>query len=213
MHRALSAALAAAASTLLIVLTGCGGGTDARTVPPERTAPNGDVFNEADVAFATAMIPHHAQALSMVDLARGRELSPEVRRLTVDILEAQAPEIETMVDWLTAWGEPVPATMRDHAHAGHGDGGGTTGGEEPAEAPAMPGMMSAQDLTELQHASDAEFERLWLEMMVEHHRGAIAMAEDQRENGIFAPATDLAASVVTSQRAEITVMESLLDRA
>ena len=73
--------------------------------------------NDADVAFASDMIQHHAQALAMVDLTVGRDLDPEVEALAEAIRAAQGPEIETMTDWLTEWDEPIPATVRDHVNA------------------------------------------------------------------------------------------------
>ena len=103
--------------SLLFTLAGCGDDGETEAAQAEQTASNGEVFNDADVDFATAMIPHHAQALVMVDLTLGRELSPEVQQLTEDIQAAQGPEIELMVDWLTQWDQPVPETMRDHTNA------------------------------------------------------------------------------------------------
>ena len=205
--RPLAAALATAALTL--ALTACAGDDaghagHAGHATAEQTAPNGDVFNDADVDFATAMIPHHAQALSMVDLTRGRRLSPEVQRLTEQIQAAQAPEIEQMVDWLDGWGEPVPETMRDHANADSGSHGMS---DMHAD---MPGMMSADEMADLEAASDAEFEHMWLEMMIRHHEGAIEMAEAEQADGVYAPAVDLAGSISTSQQAEIDTMEQLL---
>ena len=200
-------AAAAAAATLLFGLTACGdGGTsDAQA---EQTAPNGDVFNEADVEFATAMIPHHAQALVMVDLTRGRELSREVQKLTEEILAAQGPEIEQMVDWLTEWGKPIPETVRDHANAeGHGMSGHDTGDDDSTD---MPGMMTEEEMSELKAAQGPEFETMWLQMMIEHHKGAIEMAKDEQADGVFQPAKDLAESIETSQQAEIDHMNELL---
>lgn len=152
--------------------------------------------NDADVAFATEMIPHHAQALSMVDLTLERPLDPAVAQLAEAIREAQTPEIEAMTNWLEQWGEEVPATMRDHAHAGHGD---------------APGMMSDDDMAALADASDADFQRLWLEMMIEHHRGAIEMAETEQSDGDYGPAVDLAGEIIEAQTAEIERMEQLLE--
>ncbi len=164
--------------------------------------------NEADVQFATEMVQHHAQALSMVDLTLGRDLDPEVAALAEEIRAAQAPEIETMTDWLVGWDEEVPATSRDHAHAGHG---GEEGAEiEDAEMAGMPGMVSADQLAALEDASAAEFEQRWLELMVAHHEGAISMAEAEQEQGRYAPAVGLAGEVVTSQTAEIETMQELL---
>jgi uncharacterized protein (DUF305 family) len=199
-------AAALATGALLLPLAACGDDSSGEA-QAQQTAANGEVFNGADVDFATAMIPHHSQALTMVDLTHGRELSPEVEQLTEQIRAAQAPEIEQMVDWLTAWDKPVPATMRDHAHA-HADGsdmGSDMGGEE------MPGMMSEEDMNRLESASPKEFEDMWLEMMVEHHKGAIEMAEQEQADGVYRPATKLAGSIIAAQRAEIDHMQELLD--
>lgn len=192
-------ALAAVLATLL-ALTACG--DDEELTHQTHTASNGDEFNDADVAFATDMIPHHAQALSMVDLTLNRELDPEVQQLAEAIRAAQAPEIEQMTDWLTAWDEPIPETMRDHANA-HGEGGMETDSD-------MPGMMSEEEMSALENADDAEFQDLFLEMMIEHHEGAIDMAETEQDEGAFEPAIELARSIEASQEEEIAVMEDLL---
>jgi uncharacterized protein (DUF305 family) len=183
----------------LFALAGCG--DDEAPADETRTASNGDEFNDADVAFATEMIQHHAQALSMVDLTLDRPLDPEVAALAEDVRAAQAPEIEEMTDWLTAWGEPVPETVRDHANA-HGDGEMDMGD--------MPGMMSAEDMAALEAASDAEFQDLFLEMMIEHHEGAVDMAKDEQSDGHYAPAIDLAERIESSQTDEIELMQGLI---
>lgn len=194
-------ALGALAATLALTLTATGCSNDAADSPPKVSTTE---HNAADVAFASDMIQHHAQALAMVDLAAQRPLRPEVQELTEAIRDAQGPEIETMSDWLTDWDEDVPETIRDHANAGHdmGDMEGTDGD--------MPGMMTADDLSELEAASDADFEAMWLEMMVEHHEGAVEMAEVEQSEGQFAGARDLADDIVDSQTAEIATMEDLL---
>ncbi|HEY0951008.1 DUF305 domain-containing protein [Nocardioides sp.] len=197
-----------AAALLTLGLSACGGSSDdgSDDNQAEHTAPNGDVFNDADVAFATQMIPHHAQALAMVDLTSGRDLSPEVEKLTEDIRAAQGPEIEQMVDWLTAWDEPVPETMRDHANAeDHG-----MSGHDMDDSSDMPGMMSDEDMSRLESARGADFQTMWLEMMIEHHEGAIEMAKQELADGTFGPAQELATSIETSQQAEIDHMKNLL---
>jgi uncharacterized protein (DUF305 family) len=198
---------ALAAGTLLLTLAGCG--DDSNPDPQAgQTAPNGDVFNDADVDFATAMIPHHAQALSMVELTLGRDLSPEMQQLTEDIQAAQGPEIEQMTDWLTEWDRPMPETMRDdHTEDPDGMSGHDMDGEMDSD---MPGMMADEGLTELEEATGQEFEDMWLEMMIEHHEGAIEMANDEKAEGVFQPAIDLAESIETSQQAEIDHMRDLL---
>ncbi|MGH3360694.1 MAG: DUF305 domain-containing protein [Nocardioidaceae bacterium] len=188
-----------AAAAALIVVAGCGSDEpDLAT----RTAANGDEFNNADVAFATHMIPHHAQALELVDLTMEHDLDPKVQQLSDDIRAAQTPEVETMAGWLIDWDEPIPETVRDHAH---GDDTHTGSDSE------MPGAMSADEMEELERARGDEFQTMWLELMIEHHEGAIEMAETEQTDGTFEPAVDLAASIEQSQQAEITRMEKLLD--
>ena len=159
--------------------------------------------NDADVAFASDMIQHHAQALSMVDLTLDRQLDPKVQALAEDIRAAQAPEIEAMADWLTKWGEEVPETMRDHVNSGHDIEGMDGGGE-------MPGMMTSEDMDALENASDSEFQNMWLEMMVRHHEGAVEMAQTEQEDGGFKDAVDLAGQIVDGQTQEIDIMNGLL---
>ncbi|MGN6575348.1 MAG: DUF305 domain-containing protein, partial [Nocardioides sp.] len=83
----LAAVLTTAALTF--TLAACGDDGESEQAMAEQTATNGDVFNSADVEFATEMIPHHAQALVMVDMTRGRDLSPELQELTENIRAAQ----------------------------------------------------------------------------------------------------------------------------
>jgi uncharacterized protein (DUF305 family) len=193
-------------AVLAALVNGCGEGADDAAPGARRTASNGDVFNDADVEFATAMIPHHAQALEMVTLTVERDLDPEVQALAEGIQAAQVPEVEQLSDWLTAWDEAVPATSLDHANA-HGDEHDQQGLEGTED---MPGMMSADDMRALENSSAADFQDLWLEMMVEHHRGAVEMARTQQADGEFADAVALAESIESSQTAEIEQMESLL---
>ena len=109
-----AALLAAVTLSLTGTLAACGGDDPSST--SSTSVPASKPFNDADLAFATHMIPHHAQALSMVDLTRGRPPAP-VRRLAQRILDAQGPEIQTMTGWLQDWHRPVPETMRDHVNA------------------------------------------------------------------------------------------------
>jgi uncharacterized protein (DUF305 family) len=190
---------------MCLVVAGCGS-DDASEPAAVRTAANGDLFNDADVEFASAMVPHHAQALEMVGLTVGRDLSPEVQELAATIREAQAPEVEQMTDWLTAWDEPVPETSLNHANA-HSDGHDLAG---MADAEDMPGMMTADEIDELEAAADTEFEPLFLEMMIEHHEGAVEMAQTERNDGEHADAVALATSIEASQTEGIETMERLL---
>ncbi|MER6971257.1 DUF305 domain-containing protein [Nocardioides sp. NPDC000445] len=201
---------AAAGLAVLLTLSACGGNDEAEA--PQKLSET--EHNKADVTFATDMIQHHAQALSMVDLTMDRNLEPEVQELADSIRAAQSPEIETMSGWLQEWGEEVPSTMRDHVnggHDGHGDGEDSSMSDSmEGMDDDMPGMMSAQDMDALEKASDAEFSDMWLTMMIEHHEGAIEMSETQQDEGRFKPAVDLAGTIIESQTAEIDTMEKLL---
>ena len=191
------AALLAAIS----VLAACGNDGDI-SGHKQHTASNGDEVEDADVKFASEMIQHHAQALAMVDLTMGRQLDPEVSQLAEQIREAQVPEIEQMTEWLTDWDRPIPETMRGH---GNGDGDG-----EMEMHSDMPGMMSADEMAQLEAAQGAEFQQMWLEMMIQHHEGAIEMAQTEQSEGKFGPAVELAENIELAQQDEISTMESLL---
>ncbi|NYI44748.1 uncharacterized protein (DUF305 family) [Nocardioides aromaticivorans] len=206
-------AAAITATALALALTACGSddgghdghGSDASAV---QTARNGDEFNQADVDFATAMIPHHAQAVQMANLAADRPLPDELRTLVDGVHTTQVAEVETMVTWLTDWGEEIPETSMDHVNGGHGDDMDDMSDMDHGDE--MPGMMSAEEMTELAQASDADFPELWMRMMVEHHEGAIEMAETEQDDGHFPDAVDLAGAIIEAQRAEIATMQDLL---
>lgn len=204
-HRSTRARRSVAVALLISLapaLAACGGDEPTAAPAAERTAANGDTFNAADVAFAADMIPHHADALVMVDMTQGRDLSPELAQLAEEIRDAQAPEIEQMADWLTAWGEEVPETSRDHVNSHDmADMGDDTDDQM---------TMDPDDMAMLEAAEGTAFETIWLEMMIEHHEGAIEMAESEQADGLFPDALGLAESIETSQTAEIDLMEGLL---
>ena len=109
---------------------------------------------------------------------------------------AQAPEIETLSGWLEAWGaEATSSTGMDHGSTDHGDTGG---------------MMSDEDMQALADTSGAEFDRVFLTMMVEHHRGATAMAEAEVADGQNPDAIAMAEGIRDTQSAEIAEMQQLL---
>ncbi|TDC75894.1 DUF305 domain-containing protein [Streptomyces hainanensis] len=169
-------------------------GPSAETDPADRSDAE---WNDADVAFARGMIPHHRQAVEMAGLAATRAESPEVSALAEQIEAAQAPEIATLTEWLTAWGEDVPAEdeTEDGGHSEHD----------------MPGMMASEDLAILEQSEGPEFDAAFLRMMIEHHEGAVAMAETERADGAHRPALDLAAEIIATQSDEITRMNDLID--
>jgi len=148
--------------------------------------------NQADITFAQEMIPHHEQAIEMAKLAPSRAEDEEVRKLAQQIEGAQDPEIKTMTGWLKEWGAE-PGGMD------HGDMGGE-----------MPGMMTDQDMAELEKSNGAAFDRRFMEMMIKHHEGAIEMAKTELMDGENADAKKLAQDIIDAQQAEIATMNELL---
>ena len=194
-HRAYAALLL----TAVLAVTACSNdsGTGAASESPNPEASTA-AFNDADVAFAQGMIPHHQQAIEMAQLASDRARSAEVEQLAADIEAAQAPELEQLTTWLEQWGEEVPSEGMDHDSMGHGN------------SSAVDGMMTEEDMAALEEASGAEFDEMFLEMMVEHHTGAVQMAETEVAEGESADAKALAEEIVSTQNAEIEQMQQLL---
>lgn len=198
------AAIAALAMTSGIGLAGCsltiGGDHSSGSMMGDDESmmdPAGDA-NAADVMFVQMMIPHHEQAVEMSRLAPGRASDPRVLDLATRIEAAQDPEIEQMRGMLERWDVPE---MMDHS--GHG-------GMEGMESMGMAGMVSEEDLDTLAASSGAEFDQRFLEHMIEHHRGAIDMAEDAIRDGADPELRTLLDAIVTAQEAEIAEMEAIL---
>ena len=148
--------------------------------------------NAADTMFVMMMIPHHEQAIEMADLLLAKDgVEPRARELAEQIKAAQAPEIELMEGWLEDWG--VPGHDSDMGDMDHGGG-----------------MMSEDDMNALQSANGLVATRLFLEGMIEHHDGAIEMAESVIESGQNPDVRDLAERIIVDQTAEIGNMWEIL---
>lgn len=190
-------ALPAAAAVLAIALTGCSADPAATSTPGSGSAPStaasGAVFADADVVFLQMMSPHHAQAVEMADLVRGRTQNRAVIDLAARISAEQGPEMTRMTDLLASFGTPTPSADSS-----------TTGGM------AMSGMMTPQDVASLAAASGAQFDRQWLTMMVAHHTGALEMANTELATGTNPDTRQLAAGIIAAQQAEIDTMNGLL---
>lgn len=154
-------------------------------------------FNDGDVAFAQSMIPHHEQAIEMADMALDPAVkaSPAVTALAKRIKAAQDPEIAQMKQWLADWSKPAQMDM--------------SGGHDMA---SMNGMMSSTDMSSLSKATGPAFDRMWLDMMVRHHQGAIAMATTVKSVGQNPDAAKLADAIITGQQREIDEMKVLLGK-
>lgn len=177
--------LAAVATVLLVA---CSGGNDDSSTEQESVA-----FNDADVEFVQGMIPHHEQAITMADMVDPSTVSADLAALASEIRGAQAPEIDTMRSLLAEWNiEEDPHAMHKMDHS------------------SMKGMMSDDDLAALDESTGTSFERMWLEMMIEHHEGAVTMSETVIADGKHPRVRELAESIIVAQRDEISRMRALL---
>lgn len=169
--------------------------------------------SQADISFAKQMMPHHKQALTMSDMVPNHETSPELADLASTIKQAQQPEIDKLNGWLDEWGANDSA---GDDHGEHGDSQGDADSDQHGENQhggehQMAGMMTDADMAKLKRANGPKFERMWLEMMIEHHRGAVDMARTELDEGKHPGAREMARGIVDSQRAEINKMRSMLD--
>lgn len=181
-----SLVLAVAASSALL-LGGCASHAAQASQEVIAAAENGR-FDVDALMFAQGMIPHHQQAVELADLALANSTNPEVLAIAQEIKAAQEPEIAQMRAWLSEVG-----LSEGESHAGH-----------------MSGMLSDEQMAALAAATGSEFDRLFLEGMIEHHRGAIEMAQEVVESAV-AEVSTLAAAVIAAQTAEIAEMELLLE--
>lgn len=162
------------------------------------------IFTEADVRFMTGMIGHHAQAILMSELAPDRAADPLIRTLAARIINAQKDEIATMEQWLRDRDRPVPEIHLSGVHMMvHG----------PEYAAHMPGMLTEEQLSQLEAARGSEFDRLFLEFMIQHHRGAVTMVQElfssdgaAQDEIVFRLASDIQVDQLT----EIARMERML---
>lgn len=166
-----------------------GSGTESSPVQPASPEPTyAQEFDANDIMFAQMMIVHHEQAVEMSARALEASSNSEILALAQQILDAQQPEIETMNAWLTAAGATA-----SHMHD-----------------MTMPGLADAATMDELNTATDAAFDSLFLMTMIQHHEGAITMANDVLSTTANDDVRALATAVVAAQTAEIDAMYLLL---
>ncbi|MEV0307546.1 DUF305 domain-containing protein [Nonomuraea fuscirosea] len=199
-------------ASLVVVLTGCTSSTapqapradstapviapgrpgeQARTLSPGEaaTAVPSETPNAADVKYVQDMIVHHRQAMDMALLAPNRAESAKLKSLADRIKAAQGPEIQFMTSWLREQEQKVP----DH-HAAH---------------EGMPGMATPEQMEALKAATGKAFDQLFLQLMINHHLGAIKMSEQVLGGGIHIRIEELASDVSVTQAAEIRRMQEL----
>jgi len=154
-------------------------------------------YTGADIKFMQGMIGHHAQALEMVELLKKNSTSDDMKKLALRIELSQDDEIRMMQGWLSVRGQRVPSRTELHQHG----------------AALMPGMLTPDEMLQLESARGAEFDRLFLEGMIRHHGGALQMVRELLDTPGAAQASDVfgfVADVEADQRAEIDRMSALL---
>jgi uncharacterized protein (DUF305 family) len=162
-------------------------------------------FTDADVHFVSGMIGHHAQALVMAGLAPTHGAGPSVETLCARIINAQNDEIARMQQWLRDRGQPVPEVRIT---------GMTLMVHGPEHLMHMPGMLTPEQMRELDEARGPDFDRLFLTYMIQHHRGAVTMVHDlfgtdgaAQGDVLFKLASDIQVDQIT----EIARMERMLE--
>jgi uncharacterized protein (DUF305 family) len=162
-------------------------------------------FSQADVDFMQGMIPHHAQAVLMAGWAASHGARPDVKILCERIVVAQRDEIAFMRNWLRDRAQFVPAANATHHRMK------MNGVEHDM---LMPGMLSAEEMAQLDKARGADWDRLFLLGMIRHHEGAIKMVDDLfasygalQDDDVYKFASD----VYADQTTEIERMQKMLD--
>jgi uncharacterized protein (DUF305 family) len=205
---------AVAATALSLALAACGGNSGAAgsaTSASTSSSASSTVaaqHNAADVSFTQNMIVHHQGAIAMAELAATRASSQQVKDLAKKIEAAQTPEIDEMTSWLKTWGEPATASGGMSGSMPGMDHGSMPSGSMGSTGPM--GMMTDEQMGQLKAATGREFDRMFLQMMITHHQGAIDMAKTEQANGSNPQAIALAKSIDTSQTAEVTQMNQML---
>ena len=167
-----------------------------------------------DVEFMQGMIMHHAQAVEMTALIDARTDNKELRLLGARISHSQSEEIKFMQNWLKARGQPISMAMQMNSNAGM-SGMDMPGMDMSKHEMLMPGMLTKAQMDALRNAKGKEFDRLFLEGMIQHHGGALTMVKDLFDTagaGQDAVLFNFTTDIDTGQRAEIRIMQGMLKK-
>ncbi|MFE6842385.1 DUF305 domain-containing protein [Streptomyces sp. NPDC057686] len=188
-----------------------------------RTSARAPGLYSPDAGFARDMAVHHQQAVEMSFIVRDRTEDEPVRGLAYDIANTQANQRGMLLGWLDLWGLPKvvadepPMSWMGSAdqHAGHGADGHDTAGHEMGGAAAKPGALMAgmatkEELAQLGAAEGRDAEVLYLQLMTDHHKGGVAMAQGCATQCKTPAERDLARGMVEAQQSELTLMADML---
>ncbi|MFC8271238.1 DUF305 domain-containing protein [Streptomyces sp. NPDC057271] len=202
MTRTHGASIAAVALALLFA----GGAVTVASAEREE-APASPVSASADAGFARDMAVHHQQAVEMSFIVRDRTEDEEVRRLAYDIANTQANQRGMMLGWLDMWGLPKVESGTEPMTWMGMDGHGGSG---PLDGALMPGMATRTEMERLRKASGREAEILYLQLMTDHHKGGVHMAQGCVDKCSVEIEKNLAQGMVDAQESEIALMADLL---
>lgn len=179
-------------------------GQPSRTLPPN-TKGTLPPQSRADIEFMQGMIMHHAQAIEMTALIPTHTENKDLRSLGARISSSQSDEIKFMKRWLTARGQPTSMAMPGMPNMD----------QSGQPMPLMPGMLTVAQMDALRRANGAEFDRLFLTGMIQHHNGALTMVKelfDTAGAGQDAEIFNFATDADNTQKAEIRIMQSMLEK-
>ena len=188
------AAIATAAAITLVVITATVTAAFVRA-----TTPNGPDTDSVEVGFAQDMMVHHAQAVEMAELIRGRTTDGRIAALAADIALTQQAQIGRMQGWLALWDQPQASVGERTEWMGH-----------PIDG-MMPGMATQDELAALAVADADEAQQLFLRLMIDHHLAGAEMAEAAAARAEIGDVRRLAEAMVEGQEAEIEAMRRLLE--
>ncbi|MFJ3584104.1 DUF305 domain-containing protein [Streptomyces sp. NPDC090127] len=196
----------ASIAAVVLALLFAGGAVTVASADRE-DAPATPTSASADAGFARDMSVHHQQAVEMSFIVRDRTDDADVRRLAYDIANTQANQRGMMLGWLDMWGLPKVESgtepMSWMGMGGHGDAG-------PLDGALMPGMATRTELDRLRKADGKEAEILYLQLMTDHHKGGVHMAQGCVDRCSVEIERNLAQGMVDAQESEIGLMAQLL---
>jgi uncharacterized protein (DUF305 family) len=170
----------------------------------------------AAAGFARDMQVHHDQGVELAMIIRDASTDTDIRSLGYDIATSQSNQSGQMLAWLNEWKlpqaspEPAMTWMTRPTLTGAGHDHGTEGAHSPGDP--MPGLATREQVLELQSLQGAEAEKLFLQLMIAHHEGAIVMAKAVLDRTEVRVVIQLATSIITAQQGEIAYMKDLLAR-
>jgi uncharacterized protein (DUF305 family) len=187
----------ATAAGIALVLAGCGSGDNSddagsiANVDQGASAPAAKSWNDADVQFAQMMIPDHQLVAQMATMAEKKATSPDLKAVAKDMAAGQNDTVQMLTGMLTQWGKPA-------------------GGDRSRMK--MPGAMTDKDMSMLDSMGKGmEFDMMFAQMMVEHHKASIRMAKDEQASGANAEAKKMAADMLTQLDEQVAKLQKIAD--